>query len=65
MQSPYILFISILFIYLCLCWVFIAALGLSLAAESGVCAPIAMHRLPIAVASLVEKPGLSSCGTRT
>ena len=32
MQSPYILFISILFVYFCLCWVFIAALGLSLVA---------------------------------
>ena len=45
----------ILFIYFWLCWVFVAARGLSLAVASGF---IAVHGLLIAVASLVVEHGL-------
>ena len=41
------------FIYFGLCWVFFAACGLSLVAENGGCFLAVVHRLRIAVASLV------------
>ena len=44
-----------LFIYFWLCWVFFAACGLSLVAESGSCSLVAVHGLLIAVASLVAE----------
>ena len=44
-----------LFIYLWLCWVFVAARGLSLVAVSGGLLFIAVHSLLIAVASLVAE----------
>ena len=42
-----------LFIYFWLCWVFLVACGLSLVAESGVCSPVVIQGLLVAVASLV------------
>ena len=47
-----------------LLWVFVVARGLSLVAESGGYSLVAVHRLLIAVASLVVVHGLSNCGTR-
>ena len=48
----------IYFIYFWLCWVFIVARGLSLAAESGGLLFVAMRRLLVVVASLVVEHGL-------
>ena len=48
------------FIYLWLCWVFIAACGLSLV-ESGGCSLVVVSRLLPLVASLVAEHRLSSC----
>ena len=45
-------------IYFWLCWVSIAAYGLSLVMVSGSCSPVAVHGLLIAVASLVSEYGL-------
>ena len=58
-----------LFIYLWLCWVFVAAHGLSLVAASGGYS-VAVHRLLIAVAFLLRitgsrRVGFSSCGMQT
>ena len=50
--------LSILFIYLELCWVFIAALRLFLVAESGGYSLVVVFRLLIAVAFLVVVHGL-------
>ena len=47
-----------LFIYLWLRWVFVAACGLSLVATSEGYSFVAVHRLLIAVASLVVEHGL-------
>ena len=53
-----------------LCVSFLAVLGLpcclgsSLVAESGGCSPEVIHRLLIAVASLVAERRLNSCGTQ-
>ena len=47
-----------LLIYFWLCWVFIAVLWLSLVAVSGAYSLAAVCQLLIAVASLVEEPGL-------
>ena len=44
-----------LFIYLWLCWVFVAARGLSLVAVSGGWLFVVLRRLLIAVASLVAE----------
>ena len=50
--------VSISFIYIWLRWVFVAARGLSLVAVSGGYSFLAVHRLLIAVASLVAEHGL-------
>ena len=50
--------LSILFIYLELCWVFIAALRLFLVAESGGYSLVVVCRLLTAVASPVKEQGL-------
>ena len=50
------------FIYFWLCWVFIAACGLSLVEVSRGCSLVAMSRLLPLVASLVAEHRLSSCG---
>ena len=47
----------ILFIYFCLCWVFVAMHGLSLVAASGGLLFIVVHELLIVVASLVAEHG--------
>ena len=44
-------------------WVFVAVLGLSLAAVSGSCSPVVVHRLLTAVASPAVKHGLLSSGS--
>ena len=48
----------ILFIYFWLCWVFVAAHGLSLVAVSGGYSSVAVRGLLIEVASLVVEHGL-------
>ena len=48
--------------YLCLCWVFITACGLSLVAASGSYSLVAVHRLQIAEASPVAEQGIWACG---
>ena len=48
----------ILFIYFWLCWVFVAAHGLSLVVASRGYSSVVVHRLLIAVASLVAEHGL-------
>ena len=52
----FFLFKIYLFIYFWLCWVFVAAHGLSLVAASG--GFVAVHGLLIVVASLVVEHGL-------
>ena len=47
-----------LFIYFCLCPVFVDAHGLSLVVASGVYTLVAEHRLLIAVPSLIAEHGL-------
>jgi len=44
--------------YLCLCWVFITACGLSLVAASGSYSLVAVHRLQTAEASPVAEQGI-------
>ena len=56
-----IIYIFNLFIYLWLCWVFVAVRGLSLVAGSGLLF-VVVHGLLIAVASLVAEHGLQACG---
>ena len=46
------------FIYFGLCWILVAACGLSLVAVSGGYSVVVLHRLLIAVASLVVEHGL-------
>ena len=46
-----------------LCWVFVAARQFSLVAMNGGCLPAVVHRLRIAVASLVVVHGLQSAGS--
>ena len=57
-QAPELFYLLFQIIYLCvyfwLCWIIVAACGLSLVAASGGYSLVAMHRLLIAVASLVE-----------
>ena len=55
-------FIIYLFIYFWLCWVFVAARGLSLVVVSGGLLFVAVHGLLIAVASLVAEHGLYTLG---
>ena len=52
--GPFYLFFQIIYlrVYFWLCWIIVAACGLSLVAASGGCSPVAAHRLLIAVASL-------------
>ena len=52
-----ILLIRILFIYLWLCWVFVAVHWFSLVATSGDYSLVVMHGLLVAVASLVVEHG--------
>ena len=52
-----ILFLK-LFIYLRLCWVFVAVCGLSLVDASGGYSSVVVHGLLIVVASLIEEHGL-------
>lgn len=54
---------QIIYIYLWLHWVFVAVLRLSLVTLSRGYSPAVVHRLLVAVASLVE-PRLRSCGTQ-
>ena len=54
----YILNILFIFIYFWLYWVFIAVHGLSLVVASGVYSLVLVHRLLIAVASLIVEHGL-------
>ena len=56
--NDFFLNVFLLFIYFWLRWVFVAAHGLSPVAGSGGCCSFAMHRLLIAVASLVAEHGL-------
>ena len=63
--SSHFLFLKCyLFIHLWLCWVFIAACGLSLVSASRGYSLVAIHGLLIEVASLVEEQcwGFNSCG---
>ena len=57
-QPPglFYLFFQIIYlhVYFWLCWIIVAACGLSLAAASGGYSLVAAHRLLVAVASLVE-----------
>ena len=53
-----ILSFSFFLSYFWLCWVFVAAYGLSLVVASGGYSFVAVHGLPIVVASLVAKHGL-------
>ena len=46
-----------IFIYFCLCWVFVAGRRLSLFVASGGCTVAAVHGLLIVVASLVVEHG--------
>ena len=48
----------ILFIYFCLCWIFIAAEAFSVVMESGGCSLVVVLGLLLAVASLVGEHGL-------
>ena len=60
LPSPARLFSLSLLIYLRLCWVFVAALGLSLVAVSESCSLVAACGCLIVVVSLVAEHGLQS-----
>ena len=51
-------FYIILFIYFCLCWIFIAAEAFSVVMETGGCSLVVVLGLLLAVASLVGEHGL-------
>ena len=51
------MFFKILFLYLWLHWVFVAACGLSLVVQSKGCSLVAVQRLLITVASVVAEHG--------
>ena len=53
----YSLFLDFIFISFWLCWIFIAACGLSLVAMSGNYFPVVLSRLLIEVASLIVEHG--------
>ena len=53
----------ILFIYFWLCWIFVAAQGLSLVAASGGYSPVSVHGLLIEVASLLQGTGSRHTGS--
>ena len=57
-ESDLFFFLINLFIYFWLLWVFVAVRGLSLVAVSGGYSFIVVHRLLIAVSSLVAEHGL-------
>lgn len=62
-------FVVLFIIYFWLCWVFVAAQGLSLVAESGGSSLFAVCRLLVMVASrcraqALGRAGLSSCGAQ-
>ena len=56
-------FLNLILFYFWLCWVLVSVLGLSLVVVSGVCSPVAVPRLLIAVVSLVAEYSLQSVGS--
>ena len=56
------LFLNFIYFYFWLCWVFLSACGLSLAAASGGSSLVVLHGLLIAVTSLAVKHGLQAHG---
>ena len=64
-STSFLGFLKYIYIYIYwLCWVFVAACGLSLVVESRGYSLVVVHGLLIAVASLVAEHGLSNCGSR-